>query len=809
MAPTTERNGYGAQQESIGRVSPDEVRAQLRRILDSDIFLSARRPSSFLRFVVESSLAGEADGIKEYLIGVEVFERPAQYDPRVDPVVRIEAGRLRKKLDEYYEGPGEQDPIVIGLPKGAYVPDIRRRTALNGTAGRAEWTGTIAEGKAAAGAGSATSRGNKRPWLIPVAAGLLLVVGLVSILLYRRAGRTVLKSDDTIVVADFANSTGEPVFDQTLRTAVLHSLAQSPFLNILPDGRIESTLRLMTRPLDSPLVPQVVREICLRTGSRAYITGSIARRSRYVFDIQAIDCQSGDKLGDQRVTVGARDQLLDAVGRAASRLRRQLGETLPSLRKFDTPLPEATTSSLEALNAYSLGMLAHRTLVIGASLPYALRAIDLDPNFALAYNAAANDYASMGEMAQAKEFFTRAFQLRQHASERERLKITADYYREVTGELDQAAEVFQQEIETYPHDGAAYGNLGIVYAEEGEYQKSLDITRRSLPTAPQNYPNMANRLLALGRLDETRQALQTMRKHGSLNFVARNLQYGLAFLSSDSAAMAQQQQWFAARPPYSNFGLALASDTEAYFGHLHKARDLTQEAVAAAVRAKDKESGAVWEAIGAQREAAYGDADRARRMAQEALKLAPTSSAAESEAAVALALAGDAAHARALAGDLENRFPLDTQIQAVWLPTINAQLALDGGDAASALSTLGTASRIEIGEIPYLLNFSCLYPAYVRGEAYLKAGQGSAAALEFQRILDHGGIVWNCWTGLLAHLGLARANALQSRTFQGAEARAARDRALADYSQFLNLWKDADPDMPLLKQAKEEYRRLH
>ena len=323
------------------------------------------------------------------------------------------------------------------------------------------------------------------------------------------------------------------------------------------------------------------------------------------------------------------------------------------------------------------------------------------------------------------------------------------------------------------------------------------------------YANLANSALALQRFDETRQIIHEAQARKVDDFMFHNALYALAFLGADSAAMAEQQQWFAGKPDIENVGLALASDTEAYGGHLGKARELTKRAVDSAIRADSKENGAIWQANAALREAAYGNLAEARQSAAEALKLAPASQGAESEAALAFAMAGDTARAESLAQDLGKRFPLDTQMQSLWLPAIQAQLALDRKNPASALNTLQAASPIELGQIRFVTNISCLYHVYVRGEAYLAAGQGSAAAAEFQKILDHSGIVWNCWTGALAHLGVARANALQARTSQGADADAARTRALAAYKDFLTLWKDADPEIPILKEAKAEYAKLH
>jgi hypothetical protein len=321
------------------------------------------------------------------------------------------------------------------------------------------------------------------------------------------------------------------------------------------------------------------------------------------------------------------------------------------------------------------------------------------------------------------------------------------------------------------------------------------------------YDNLSNFALALQRFDEARRIIHEAQARKQDDLVLRAALYALAFLGSDSAAMGEQQQWFMGKTE-ENLGLALATDTEAFGGHLGKARELTKQAVDSAIRADSKETGAIWQAIAAQREAAYGNPPEARQSAAEALKLAPTSQGVHSEAALAFAMAGDTARAESLAQDLNKRYPLDTQMQSLWLPAIQAQLALHKKNPIAALNALHAASAIELGQIAFIANISCLYPTYIRGDAYLAAGYGSAAATEFQKILDHSGIVWNCWTGALAHLGVARANALQSRTSQGADADAARVRALVAYKDFLTLWRDADPDIPILKEAKAEYAKL-
>jgi eukaryotic-like serine/threonine-protein kinase len=618
-----------------------------------------------------------------------------------------------------------------------------------------------------------------------------------------------LTDKDTIVLADFDNKTGDAVFDDTLKTALTVSLRQSPFLNVLSDDKVATTLRLMQRPTSTRLTAELVRELCQRAGSKAYIAGSIGGLGReYVLGLKAVDCQSGNTLAQEQVTAASKEKVLDALGEAASKLRGELGESLATVQKFDVPLAEATTSSLEALKAYSLGEKAYHEGA--ASLPYYQRAIELDPNFAMGYNAVGSDYSNLGELGRASQYFSKAFQLRERASELEKLAISADYYSSVTGELDKATQIYQEEIESHPRESDAYEGLAIVFSAQGQYEKAAEMMRQGARLAPDSvaaYDNLANFALALQRFDEARQTVQEAQAKKLDNFLLHNYLYALAFLGADSGAMTEQQQWYAGKPE-ENFGLALASDTEAYDGHLAKARELTKRAVDSAIRADNKEIGAIWQANAALQQAAYGNATEARQSAAEALKLAPASPGAAAEAAIAFAMAGDTARAESLAQDLAKRFPLDKQMQSLWLLTIQAQLALDRKNPALALNALQAASPIEFANIPFGNNTSCLYHVYVRGEAYLAAGQGSAAATEFQKILDHSGIVWNCWTGALAHLGVARANALQARTSKGADADAARVRALAAYKDFLTLWKDADPDIPILKQAKAEYAKL-
>ena len=650
---------------------------------------------------------------------------------------------------------------------------------------------------------------------LPALLASVLVFGLIGsgLSYYYRAHHQSqrLTEKDTIVLADFANSTGDAIFDDTLKTALSVSLRQSPFLNLLSENQIASTLKLMTRPADTKLTSDVARELCQRTGSKAYLIGAIGSLgSEYVLELKAVNCHSGDTLAEEQVTAAAKEKVLDALGEAASKLRGELGESLATVQKFDVPLEQATTSSLEALQALTLGEKESKDKGATIGLPYYQRAIQLDPNFAYAYHALGNEYFNEGDFARSREYFSKAFQLREHASERERLEITADYYQSVTGEQDKSAATFQEWIENYPQNPVAYANLGIVYASQGRYEKALEVTRQAQRLGPDRrriYVNLAFYLLALQRLDEARQVIQGWEAKSQEKTGFYDIKYALAFLGSDSAAMAEQQKQLAGHHDYERD--VYASDTEAYGGRLGSVRELIKRAVDVAVQTDQKEKGAILQAIAAQREAAYGYPGEGRQRAAEAFKLAPTSQATESEAALAFALAGDTARAESIAQDLGKRFPLDTQMQSIWLPAIQGQLALDKKNPALALNLLQAAtSPAELGIIDFSNSISCLYPAYVRGQAYLATGQGAQAAAEFQKILDHSGIVWDCWTGALAHLGVARANALESRTSQGADADAARTRALAAYKDFLDLWKDAVPEIPILKEAKAEYAKL-
>jgi eukaryotic-like serine/threonine-protein kinase len=620
-----------------------------------------------------------------------------------------------------------------------------------------------------------------------------------------------LSDKDTVVLADFANSTDEGVFDDALKTALMVSLNQSPFLNVLPEGKVADTIQLMARPANSRLTPELARELCLRAGSKAYIAGSIASLGyQYVVELKAVSCQSGDVLAQEQVTANDKEQVLNAVGRAASALRTKLGESLASVEKYDVPLADATTPSLEALKALSLGRKA-KIQGSDAALHYFQTAIELDPNFAMGYHDIGRTYRSLAELERARAYYTKAFELRDHSSEREKLEISATYYENVTGELEKAIYARNEQVESYPRISEAYYRLALDYASLGKYEQASTSFVQAIqlnPDNPQAYGFLAISLTSMQRYDEARQTIQQARARNLHDLLLHNAGYGLAFLKGDSLAMTEEERWIRDQPEYENIGFSLASDTEAYTGHLRISRVLTKSSVDSAIRADSKETGAIWYENAALREAAFGNPEEAKRATASGLKLDPASSSVKVEAALAYAIAGETEEAESLVRYLNTKFSLDTQVQTLWLPAIQAQVALDQRKPTIAIDDLQASAPIELGQVSFLNSPSCLYPAYIRAMAYLAAGQGKPAADEFHKVINHDGIVWNCWTGSLAHLGLARANALQTRTLQGVDADAARTRALSEYKYFLALWKDADPNIPVFEQAKSEYVKL-
>jgi eukaryotic-like serine/threonine-protein kinase len=649
-----------------------------------------------------------------------------------------------------------------------------------------------------------------RFWLTFTAmlAAVVVAVGLY----WHSENKPKLTAKDTIVLGDFDNKTGDAVFDGTLRQGLSAQLEQSPFLNLLSDQRIAQTLSLMTQPKDVRLSPEVAREVCQRTASAAVLDGTIAQiGARYLLTLNAINCPTGDTLASTEAEASDKDHVLDALGKMGSDMRRRLGESLATVEKFDVTLRQATTPSLEALKADSLG---EKFLYRGdaASAPqYFQRALELDPNFAMAYLQLGITYFTFNQPGRAREYFAKAFALREHASEREKLQIAAAYYGHVTGEIDKAIGALQEVIEIYRHN-SAYNGLTELYAQLGQYDKSAEAARTLVVLDPDKnwgFINLAMDDLALQDFSGARQIIQQAQAHSIDSYLLHSCLYTLAFLQSDFAGMTEQERWFASHPAYENQGLALAAFTEAYAGHVNKARQLTRSAADSAVRADNQEDAAMYQASDALQEAAYGNSVEARKSAADAIKRAPANPSVAVQVALAFAMIGQTSRARELAQEMNNRFPLDTQLQLLGLPATAAQLQLNQQQAEPALDTLRAGLPVEFANTTFSsINISCLYPTYIRGQAYLAAGQGADAAGEFQKVIDHNGIVGNCWTGALAHLGIGRANALLSATSHGGQATVVRTRAIGAYKDFFTLWKDADSDIPILKQAKAEYAKL-
>jgi eukaryotic-like serine/threonine-protein kinase len=613
-----------------------------------------------------------------------------------------------------------------------------------------------------------------------------------------------LTDKDTIVLADFTNTTGDTVFDGTLRQGLAVQLEQSPFLSIIPDQRVQQTLQMMGQKPDAKVTPQIARELCQRMGGKAVIDGSIAQiGGPYSLILKAVNCSNGESLTSAEAQASDKSRVLHALGKAASEIRSKLGESIGSVRKFDTPLEQATTSSLEALQAYSLGR-GIMNEEVSDPTPHFRRAIELDPNFAIAYATLGFFYGGKNQTL-AVEYLRKAYELRDRVSEREKFYIEAHYSDTVTGDLEKGRQVFELWAQTYPRDWIPHGNLAMhIYPPFGLYDRALDESRQVLhlnPDVDYSYETLFVGYLNLNRFEEARRVTQeAIAKNPDSQRFGFNL-YLLAFLQNDAAEMAHQVDWAVGRTLVEDLLLASEADSAAYSGLLGEARDFSRRAVALVTRAGENETAAGYEADAALREALFGNPVKARQQAAAVLAISNGRDA-HYRAALALALAGDAVRAQALADELGKRFPEDTVVRINFLPTLQAQIALSRNDTSKAIEALEAAVPYELGSgAPgpvWQRSGAVLYPVFVRGEAYLATHQGKEAAAEFQKILDHRGIVLNEPIGALAHLQLARAYAMQGDT---AKARAA-------YQDFLALWKDADPDIPILKQAKAEYAKL-
>jgi eukaryotic-like serine/threonine-protein kinase len=649
---------------------------------------------------------------------------------------------------------------------------------------------------------AAAAQGSK---LWRIAFLVLLVAALVAGGLYYRSRQTKpLTNKDTIVLADFTNTTGDSVFDGTLRQGLAVQLGQSPFLSLVSDQRIQQTLRLMGQPADARLSPEIAREICERTASTAVLDGSIASLgSQYVLGLRARDCRTGDVLAEEQVETARKEDVLNALGQIASKFRTRVGESLTTVEKHNIPLEVATTSSLEALKAYSTGMRVSFSAGSADAVPHFKRAVEIDPQFATAYASMGLQYSNIGESVLSIESTSKAYQLRDRASDRERFFITTLYDRQVTGNLEKEQQTLQLWAQTYPRDRDAHGLLsGFASQGSGQYEKSIEQGNIALGIDPDfvfGYENVAFAYFYLDRWAETEQAIQKASKYKDELPELLMLRYYLAFVNGDTAGMDRVAGLARGKPGVEDSMLHAESLVEARSGRLQAAVRMSRGARDLAQQAGQREKAATYQAAEAVWQAFFGDAPAARRSATAALELSNGRDV-EYAAGFALALAGDLPRAQSLADDLERRFPEDTSVQFNYLPALRALFALNHSEPAKAIELLQVAVPYELAvpAVDFNAFFGGLYPVYVRGLAYLDAHQGAEAAGEFHKILDHRGIVFSDPIGALVHLQLGRAYVLQG---DAAKAKSA-------YQDFFTLWKDADPDIPILIQAKAEYAKL-
>ena len=611
-----------------------------------------------------------------------------------------------------------------------------------------------------------------------------------------------LTAKDTLLLADFENKTGDAIFDGTLSQALAVQLQQSPFLSFLPVAKVQETLQMMGHSPDDPITSEIGRELCERQGLKVFVAGTIATLgSHYVLTLMAVDGHNGAVVAHEQEEVASKEEVLKALSQAATRLRKQLGESLSSIEKYDTPVDQATTHSLQALQAYTLGrkMMVVRGDFTAASQQFQ-RAINLDPRFAMAYASLGTAYHNLGEKNLAAESTKKSFELRARVSEREKYYIESHYYHFVTGNLEEARKVYELWAQTYPRELVPPANLGVLYQSLGQYNKALEEFREALRLAPDDALTYGNLVISYICLNRLKEALATAKEAQTKNLDSADLHlylYEIGFLQHDAEMMAEQTKWAMGKPGQESLLQYFQANTAAYSGQLNKSVEFTRQAVASAERAGEKDRAAGAEATAALFESLFGNTAEARQL--------PTAATAQSigkdgqyVAALALALAGDSSRAQEIVQVLAKRFPEDTVVQFNYLPTIRAQLALQRNDAAKAAEALQAAAPYELGLAGSTAFSTNLYAVYVRGGVYLAAKQGGPASAEFQKIVDWGGVVINEPIGALAHLGLARAYVLQEDTA----------KAKGAYRDFLTLWKDADPDIPILKQAKVEYAKL-
>jgi Flp pilus assembly protein TadD len=654
--------------------------------------------------------------------------------------------------------------------------------------------------------GARESQSQKKRWFVLAAVTTLMGAAAIGGGLYYRSHSLAnqrLTDKDTIAIADFDNKTGDAVFDDTLKTALTVALNQSPFLSVLPESKVGEALKLMTKPADTKLTPEIAKDLCQRTGSKAYIAGSIASLgSEYVIGLKAVNCQSGEPLAEEQVTASSKEKVLNALGDVASRLRGELGESVATVNKFDVPMEQVTTTSLEALKAYSAAKAEQRDKGWAAGIPLLKRAIELDPNFALAYAELGSSYDEVYAMDLSRQYAAKAFELRDHASERERFRIASDYYDVATTELDKGYENTVLWGQTYPRDALPVHRRGAEDMWLGRFGDAAAHSAAALalqPNDPTGLSNLLESYRSTERYAEADESLRKLEEQFPHLDVAHGESYLLGFLHGNGATMQNEVAWADAHSGSNEVVqnvYSYAADTEAYYGQVKGFSEYSDKTIDAAKNAGEQEASALWLTKKAQWEAEFKYRDAVRRDADAALAQAGTRDV-KSMAGLALARAGDNKHALELADELEREFPERAFIRLYWVNTIRAAVELNQRNPARAIELLEVARPYEASGYA-LLAGTTLYPAYVRGEAYLVLGDGGKAAAEFKKFLDHPGMVANCPLMALARLGVARAYVVAGDT----------GKAKAAYKDFLTLWKDADPEIPIYKQAKAEYAKL-
>jgi DNA-binding winged helix-turn-helix (wHTH) protein/tetratricopeptide (TPR) repeat protein len=647
--------------------------------------------------------------------------------------------------------------------------------------------------------------GRSRRWAIGAVSLLLAAIGAAAFLFVFR-GKKLLTERDTVVLADFTNTTGDPVFDETLRQGMTIELEQSPFLSLVSEGRIQHTLGLMGQPVNARLTPEIARELCERTGSAAVLDGSIAGLgSQYVLGLRARSCATGDVLAEEQTQAARKEDVLNALSSIANKFRVRLGESLRTVQQHNAPLAEATTPSLEALKAYTAGARIAFASGGAAAAPFFKSAIEIDPKFAMAYSVLGQVYGNIGESELSAESETRAYELRDRASDEERYWISSSYDKQVTGNLQKADQTCELWMQAYPRaiepHGFLSGNISLV---RGNYEKAVEEAKIALGIDPDfgiGYSNLVVSDLALDRIEDAENTLRqaSERKLEIPDFVIQR--YMIAFFKGDKAGMEREVSGARGRIAAEEWMANSEGFVLAYAGRLQEARTKSSQAENFARQADRSETEALYETDAALREALFGNAAAARQSAMAALQLSHSRDV-EYGAAAALAISGESSRSQGLAENLSERFPEDTKVRFAYTPTLLALLALNHNTPSKAIELLQTAISYEDGVrssgSEVLIGAGTLYPAYVRGEAYLVAHQGREAAQEFQKILDHHGIVLSDPIGALAHLQLGRAYALAGD----------KDKARTAYRDFLTLWRNADSNIPLLKNAKGEYLSL-